>query len=362
MAEARGFAAAYRGMYPNFVFGGELEAAIAPVFYYHSVPRHTFEEHLRYLNRNGYRTLSGDEIYEDLARAARNDERRVALTFDDGLEQLYTVVYPLLQEFGCTAIAYIVPAAIGTPGFLTWEQVREMHASGRVDFQSHSMTHSAIFTSPEIVNFFHPGFAHFPPWDVPVTSYRTDDVETPQVPPYGAPIYGWSSRLSDLRRYVPDGRVHALSVSFVAANGGARFFRRRGWHRRLRTLVGDFTRGHDAKGLYETDDAMEKSVQEEIELSRDAIEEQLPGKRVRHFAFPWHQSGAIARHALLNAGYQTVAGGLSLDHRPKALGRRGFEVARVSGDFVPTLPGRGRRRFWRIMVDKAIRRGGRNPY
>jgi peptidoglycan/xylan/chitin deacetylase (PgdA/CDA1 family) len=356
IGEGRGFAAAYRGMYPPFVFGRELDARIAPIFYYHSVSRETFEGHLRYLQCNGYRTLVGDELYEDFAGAARSRARRVALSFDDGLEDLYTVVYPLLQEFRCTAIAYIVPAAVGTPGFVTWAQVEEMHASGCVDFQSHSMTHQPIFTSPQIVDFFHPDSVHFPPWDVAATSVPNNDNNNAQQPPYGAPIYTWRSRLSDSRRYLPDRRVHALCASFVAENGDPRLFKHGRWRRKLRNLVADFARDQHLADSYEDEAMQRRGITEEIQASKDAIERRLHGKCVRHFAFPWHQSGDLARRALVEAGYKTVAIGLSTERQPVALSDNTFEVTRLSGDFVPALPGTGRQPLWRIMLLKAVKR------
>jgi hypothetical protein len=352
LGEAHGFVDAYSGQYPDFVFGGEA-AGTAPVFVYHRIDGLRFARHLEHLQRNHYRTLTADELHDDMARGSSTD-RRVALTFDDGLDDLYTVVFPLLREFGCQAIAYIVPTAIGTTGFVTWPQIHEMHDSGCLDFQSHSMTHRAIFTSPRIVDFLHPGYARQGPWGVP--EMGPGDAPGSSAAAFGAPLFTSSSRLSDARRYLPDACLREVCVSHVAGNGGARFFSRRRWPQELRKVAESFTAQHAAAECYEDDEARERCVREELESSRRDIERRLPGKTVRHFAFPWHQSGEIAREASLRAGYVTLAGGLAGNSKPARLGQDAFALPRVNGDFVPTLPGRGRQHFWRVMLRKTTRR------
>ncbi len=67
-------------------------------------------------------------------------QRPLALTFDDGHASDYTVAYPLLQEFGFRADFFINTASVGTTGYLTWNQIREMH-KGRMSIQSHGHEH-----------------------------------------------------------------------------------------------------------------------------------------------------------------------------------------------------------------------------
>jgi Polysaccharide deacetylase len=352
LAESKGFVSAYRGMYPDFVFGKDLDVGTTPVFFYHRIGGEVFRHHLQHLRRNGYSTLNGDELYETLRHPGLADKRHVVLTFDDGLDDLYSVAYPLLQKFRLTAVAYIVPGWVGTPGFVTWSQIEEMHDSGRIDFQSHSMNHSSIFISPQIIDFFHPRYVRYLPWDIPTAAQGSGEGS----PAYGTPIYTWRSGLSDSRSYFPDPRLQEICVSYAAQNGGEGFFKRPGWRHRLRKLTASFKLDNCSTESYEDDVERQNSIKYEIEMSKQAIENRLSGKVVRHFAFPWHQSGDWARKALLNAGYRTVAGGLSTDHRPVLLGDGAFELIRANGDFLPTLPGIGRQNFWKVMLKKTARR------
>ena len=140
--------------YPDFVLRKEaasLETAVS-VFVFHAVERERLECQLRHLAENGYRPLrSADEFLACLNRRQPLPPRSVLLTFDDGLANLYTVAFPLLRAHGMAAVAFVVPGFIGQPGFCTWDQLREMHGSGAIDVQSHTLFHRYATRWPRIV-------------------------------------------------------------------------------------------------------------------------------------------------------------------------------------------------------------------
>ena len=63
-----------------------------------------------------------------------------SLTFDDGCESDYIHAFPVLLELGFRATFFIVPSLVGSTGFATWTQLREMVAAG-MEIGSHSLTH-----------------------------------------------------------------------------------------------------------------------------------------------------------------------------------------------------------------------------
>jgi peptidoglycan/xylan/chitin deacetylase (PgdA/CDA1 family) len=71
----------------------------------------------------------------------------LAITFDDGHATDYTVAFPLLHEYGFRADFFINTATVGSPGYLTWEQIDEMHRAG-MSFQSHSHHHIDLSHAP----------------------------------------------------------------------------------------------------------------------------------------------------------------------------------------------------------------------
>jgi Polysaccharide deacetylase len=68
-------------------------------------------------------------------------QKAVILTFDDNWESQYTFAEPILRDngFNATFFVYCLGLEQG-PGFMTGDQLRELHARG-YDIQSHSMTH-----------------------------------------------------------------------------------------------------------------------------------------------------------------------------------------------------------------------------
>ena len=76
-------------------------------------------------------------------------EKPVILTFDDGYDDNYTELFPLLQKYNAKATIFVIPKAIGTPHKMTAEQVQELSRSGLVSIQSHTYSHGNLSTMDE---------------------------------------------------------------------------------------------------------------------------------------------------------------------------------------------------------------------
>ena len=68
------------------------------------------EQQLQYLSENGYETI----FFEDLAHLERY-EKPVILTFDDGYDDNYTLLLPLLQKYHMKATIFMIAGDIGGP-------------------------------------------------------------------------------------------------------------------------------------------------------------------------------------------------------------------------------------------------------
>ncbi|MFN2520988.1 MAG: polysaccharide deacetylase family protein, partial [Candidatus Limnocylindria bacterium] len=67
----------------------------------------------------------------------------VQLTFDDGYADAWSVVLPMLRQYGFVGTFFVTVNLIGRPGYLTREQVRELSDAG-MDVQSHAMDHVSM--------------------------------------------------------------------------------------------------------------------------------------------------------------------------------------------------------------------------
>jgi peptidoglycan/xylan/chitin deacetylase (PgdA/CDA1 family) len=99
-----------------------------------------FESQLRLLRAAGYESAHLAAVRDALDHHTPLPGRQIILTFDDGYEDHYTVVFPLLKRYGFTATFFVVTSAVGTRDHLTVAQIREMAAAG-MGIESHGVHH-----------------------------------------------------------------------------------------------------------------------------------------------------------------------------------------------------------------------------
>lgn len=338
-----------RGDYPEFVTGRTAGDEF-PVFIDHRVRSRTFRFRLEHLRWNGYQTLDTRDLSARLDSGKPFSGKEVLLTFDDGLSDLYSVIFPLLKTFGAKAVVFIAPYWIGREGFIGWEQAAEMHSSGFVDFQPHGFTHRRIPVSPEVIGFYHPRMRIYRKWQIPMVESLFAKYGEPQ---WGMPIYRSQSRLSDSPQYIGGDALDQLCVGFVENTGRERFFSNPSWKKKLNQFINNQKAFGQYKILFETKNEHLNRIEEEITLSREAIEKHLPGKEVIAFAYPFHEQSVMAESLLEKAGFRFVFGGIGA--KPD-IQKTPMRFRRTSGDFIMRLPGKGRRSLVRIMIEKAVRR------
>ncbi len=140
-----------------------------PVLMYHHVaadrevtPRQ-FERHLQHLKEKGYTTPALPGLLKTLSGHG-DGGRQVVITFDDGYADNWICAWPLLKKYGFRAVVFATTARLGegaprptladgaaSPdtladergrnGFLTWQELAAMTASGVFEAGSHTHTH-----------------------------------------------------------------------------------------------------------------------------------------------------------------------------------------------------------------------------
>ena len=126
---------------------------LIPVFVYHDIveeiegpeymqtEKDNFIEQIEGLQKIGYEFIS----YEDLKKYDQNQkalpEKVAILSFDDGYEGNYKILYPIVKEKNIKVEIAVINDQIGKTGYLNWEQIKEMEDSGLVTIGSHGKSH-----------------------------------------------------------------------------------------------------------------------------------------------------------------------------------------------------------------------------
>lgn len=346
------------GRYPPFLFGLDVGSAL-PVFHFHETTPEILEPAFQYLVDNRYYSVGADELAAVVYGRKPAPRQAVVLAFDDALASLWLVAWPLLKRYGLRAITYAIPgrivdadeprptledgpvdaaaADLGPCPLATWPELKEMASSGWVDVQSHTWSHSMVFSGSKVLTVVRP--------DVPADALfnrpriNTDDPPAFLGPTrYGYPLFARRSRMSDARRYLPDaGSVEAVE-RFVQERGGDTFFARPGWKRELRAVLGAVT------GRFESDDERRAAIEHELVAARDTLEARL-GTRVRHLCLPWGVTGRLTTELLPRLGFETAVANRWSGMYIVRKGDAPFHLKRLPHRHIPALPGQGRRAF-----------------
>lgn len=102
-----------------------------------------FREQMQYLKEHGYHPITLTQLNDYLQAGKALPEKPVCITFDDGYADSYSVVYPLLKEYGFPWTLFVITDQVGTADRVTWDQLREMQAAG-VTLGNHTRTHPEL--------------------------------------------------------------------------------------------------------------------------------------------------------------------------------------------------------------------------
>lgn len=131
-----------------------------PVIMYHQISRSEnnvgkyvisekeLEKDLIYLKENGYRTINVSELTAYAEGKISLEEKCVMLTFDDGYETAFTVLYPLLKKYNMKAVVSVIGYLTemytengdhnDLYSYLDEEEIRILSESDEIEIQNHS--------------------------------------------------------------------------------------------------------------------------------------------------------------------------------------------------------------------------------
>ena len=101
-----------------------------------------FEQHLAYLQANGYQMVTVAELAERLA-SGKSVGKYIALSFDDGYTDNYTQAFPLMKKYGARGTFAIINSKINGNIYMNTQQLQEMEQAG-MEIASHTFSHNRL--------------------------------------------------------------------------------------------------------------------------------------------------------------------------------------------------------------------------
>jgi len=141
------------------VFFGSLPTGKAAILMYHSIDHNkvfftvtpeNFRKQMDLLYKEKYSIISLGELAGLIIDKRAIPLKTVVLTFDDGYQDNYFNAFPILKKYNFPATIFLATGFIGknrisssgaTLKILNWDQIIEMHNSGLVDFEPHTVSH-----------------------------------------------------------------------------------------------------------------------------------------------------------------------------------------------------------------------------
>lgn len=100
-----------------------------------------FDTQMQYLAENGYTTLFANEFANALINKQQLPAKSVVITIDDGYEDNFIYALPVLRKYGIKANIMLASGLMGNSNMLSWNQVRDLKASGLIHFSNHTWSH-----------------------------------------------------------------------------------------------------------------------------------------------------------------------------------------------------------------------------
>ena len=126
--------------FPILEYHQVTDAQLDPAFEVYNVPPEEFAAQLDYLQAQGYTTITLKDFMYAVRGYRPLPEKPIVLTFDDGYADNYTKMLPILEAHNMTAVVYVITNELGKPGYLTFDNLKDMQRRG-LEIGSHTSDH-----------------------------------------------------------------------------------------------------------------------------------------------------------------------------------------------------------------------------
>ena len=327
-----------------------------PIIYYHSVgPVNPgwkrnfltlelpfFEDQLKYF-KNNFNLISLKAFYNIRAGLQNSPKKPLVITIDDGYLDNWIWAFPMLKKYDIPATLFVNPEMadprnlirpnledywtgnvsledLNLPGHLSWEEMKKMEASGLIDIQSHTMSHTKYFVSGKLEGFHHPGedvlyaagnrFLNQKPFHIANPKFE-------RLLLYGFPLF--EERSSIIAKKIEINPDFVNQCVSTLSHYNFNHYNFRDAFKLVAPVYQQYLDNHSLIVAVEDEEAYKKRITYEIMESKKIIERKL-GKKVEFLCWPHGDHNATAHQLAIQGGYLATTSG-SKQNTPDCLER-----------------------------------------
>ena len=111
-----------------------------------------FIKHIELAKKNGFNFIEANDFKNNLT--LNKNKKKILLTIDDAFKSFYDQAWPILKNEKIPFILFVNTREIGSSGYMTWKQIKEISKENFVHIGNHSYSHDYLIdkTDDEIIN------------------------------------------------------------------------------------------------------------------------------------------------------------------------------------------------------------------
>lgn len=127
---------------PIFIYHDIVENESDVAYDYMQTTKKVFEEQISGLLKWGYKVIDYDDLIAYDKGEKKLPKHVCLIDFDDGYVGNYTIAADIIKKYNIPVTIFVVDNLVGTEGYMTWDQIRELKKTGLIDINSHGKEHA----------------------------------------------------------------------------------------------------------------------------------------------------------------------------------------------------------------------------
>ena len=101
----------------------------------------TFEKQISGLLKLNYKIISYEELVKYKNGEISLPKHTCLIDFDDGYKGNYETAFEIIKKYNIPVSIYVVDSCVGQPGYMDWQEIKELEKSGLVTINTHGKYH-----------------------------------------------------------------------------------------------------------------------------------------------------------------------------------------------------------------------------